>query len=176
MGQWEEFCTICGGPLWINNKYEQTWLNDIVGVQSDEVTVRLGDYNGYGAFVMADGNLFDSKTNIMMDNATGCVHGIVCHRQCVRLIRSMGYPVTYNALWNKVGASGQLKGCYKRFLPMSKYQKQDFDLQALHKHNDEWLLESPAHANQNRERIVKIWDGLKNKPPAIWAKMRPLHI
>jgi len=169
MGQWEEFCTICGGPLWIDNEYEQTWLKDIVGLEPDETIVSLGAYNGYGAFVMVDGNLFDSKTNITMGNASGYTHGIICHRPCLRLVKSMGHPVTYNALWNNVGASGQLKGCYRRFLPMTKYQKQNFDLQSLRKHNDEWLLESPAHTNRNRERIVEIWDGLKNKPPSCWA-------
>jgi hypothetical protein len=171
MGQWEEFCTLCGGPLWIGHEYKEKhalWLKDIVGLLPDESIVRLGDYNGYGAFVMADGHLFDSKTNTLFGNATGWAHGIVCHRQCLRLIRSKGTlcaPVTYNVLWDKVGASGRLKNCYRRYLPISRYQRQVFDLQALYKENDEWLLESPAHANRNRERIVTIWQGLKNKPP-----------
>jgi hypothetical protein len=91
MGQWGEFCSVCGGPLWIDREYKQRWLKDIVGLAPDGVDVRLYGYNGYGAFFTVDGGLFDSKTNVTLGNATmGAAHGVVCHRQCLRLVRGLG--------------------------------------------------------------------------------------
>lgn len=54
MGQWEEFCTLCGGRTWIDDtmaiKFGK-WLHAIVGIAPGrDHVVPLVAYTGYGSF------------------------------------------------------------------------------------------------------------------------------
>ena len=170
MGVWEEFCTVCGGPTWVDeelvSKYG-TWLCQQVGISQNNEIVRLqlASYDGYGTYVTVDGMPFDSKTNVALHNRHGNLHGIVCHENCLKLVKAeTGFDMSYNNLYRRVGPSGILNQCTKRYADMKKYQKQMFEIDAMEKDGNEWLLKDPQRPDMNRYRIVAMWQGLEQSP------------
>lgn len=176
MGIWEEYCTVCGGPTWIDEELVLrygTWLCEQIGIsQNNEIIdLQVASYDRYGAFVTSDGLPFCSKTNATCHNLNGELHGIICHKNCLNLVQSeTGFDMSYNNLYKRVGPAGILKQCIKRYTPMNKYQKQMFEIEAMEKDGNGWLLTDPMSPGRNRYRIVAMWQGLERSPPLTWQR------
>ncbi len=175
MGQWEEYCTLCGGPTWGTDGYgpQYEWLNNIIGLSCNGQIERLSHYNGYGAFLMHNGLLFDSKTNATSGNSSNFTYGVVCHQACKTIFESIGHSVTFAQLYKHVGPRGILKHCKKRYVDIKQYQLQNFEIDEVFNNHDQWLLEDPLFTNANRERIMQLGVSIITNPPRSWGRSRP---
>jgi hypothetical protein len=181
MGIWEEYCTVCGGPTWIDrnayptNTSQTKWLADLIGVERTEqpttVLHHLVSYSGYGDFATQEGKTFQSKTNHATGNAGNLdPMGIICHRECMKLLQCT--PVTKNILdnlFNNVAYAGLVKGCKKRYAGIEKYHSQSFDIETMAKDNNTWMIQDPSRTqSRNRKRILAVWYDIVRKPPSTW--------
>jgi hypothetical protein len=105
MGQWEEFCTICGGPSWLDNTVSPynmggegtAWLDHMIGITPAGQFLPIRSYTGYGSFMSVSDVCFDCKTNVVNGNhksedARGCtgMHGDARSVPCSRAEQSVG--------------------------------------------------------------------------------------
>lgn len=183
MGMWEEYCTICGGPTWIDMDVypaQTRWLVDLVGVDHTEPNHRrvhhLVSYSGYGDFTTREGRTFQGKTNHANGNVGNLdPTGFICHRACMRLLeRCATTRGIIDKLFNNVTHAGLIKGCKKRYAGIEKYHSQTFDMESMVKDNNTWMLEDPSHKqSRNRKRILTVWHDIINKPPSTWKASTP---
>jgi hypothetical protein len=137
--------------------------------------VPLAGYDGYGAFYALDGSMFDSKTNVRFNNHhSPAAYGVICHQSCIDLLRThpRTAPVPTSALlYRKVGFSGALKDCTRRYRDsgIGRYHSQVFDVEALMEDGNGWLLQDPMDPNsRNGKRILNMWLDLLDRPPRSW--------
>jgi hypothetical protein len=72
-------------------------------------------------------------------------------------------------VYRVLGYNGIPKGCKRRYSGIDRYQKQVFDVEALIRDNNQWMLTDPSTIDsRNRARILGVWESLAHSPPKAW--------
>jgi hypothetical protein len=187
MGEWEEMCVVCGGPLEApimedDLLHKQTsepeatclraqsfegleWLDDRLGLTASEERVPLGCYSGYGSFETGDSTDrdFAGATVFRVDDSPleeGGLYGLTCHTKCWELLeRDLHYTLRFHDVWPMLM---QQKG-HSSWLEctdyggMAEYIDQGFLFQCLYLDGRGWMLQDPITHHENGERILKVW-------------------
>lgn len=182
MGIWDEYCLICGGPLWNNFikgkdmydehtglshsiiKKDYNWLNDLYLILSSGLIISTTVDNHYesGEFKIKGKKYVITPLNYHNSNA-GDDYGIVCHRDCYKLLSDkLNYELRFNNICRLLDTGNSLIKNKSGYGVMVKYQSQFFNYYDAHTQNA-WLLESPLKNKKNMERILKMWGKIVNR-------------
>jgi hypothetical protein len=187
MGCWDVFCPLCGIPLIdvVERIKEYNYLKKPVKIPrsnwSDKCTILLPGKKAKHGFQEINCNItfYNKKTNEEYDVDVALygdsMPGIVLHTDCWKTAKNMNHTLSFDDfnlkktkqntyIWNHYMFT------YLNYKEVSKYHRQDFDLELLCKNpKNLYLLYSPLLSNkssiQNKKRIVKNINKLfKNKP------------
>ena len=164
MGFWDDYCIICGGPLYTYNKQKYSWLKHIYGLSHTGKTYKL-NRNKNDRFIKTFAihpYLWHSKK--------AKDYGVVCHKICYHLLKKdLKLNLKFAHVCRKLRDGIAL--LKKRYPIIYKYHLQFFEIENCINDGKEWLLLNPYKCDKNRNRILKMWRPLAKQ--FIKMKIRP---
>jgi hypothetical protein len=179
MGNWDEYCIICGGPIEnqfekdnilesyknnVNYKVKKTikeykWLSKLYLITNENKIIKTTDdnYTGNGSFMINGKEYIITSINFFEKKNT--LRGICCHVDCYKLLQQeFDYKLNYHDVYSMLRKTYNL--LKKHYGIVEKYTGHQFYSHIeVHLH-DKYLLESPLKNEKNAKRIIKYWKPL----------------